>query len=91
MVDYEQDKIYFTPYYYVLKQMSRSMRPGDRVLGTAEPDDAELHVCAAEKQDGSYAVNILNEGEAEKQLKLQIEDYYAEITVPANSVETIMK
>lgn len=90
MVDYEQDKIYFTPYYYVLKQMSRSMRPGDRVLGTAEPDDAELHVCAAEKQDGSYAVNILNESEAEKQLKLQIEDYYAEITVPANSVETII-
>ena len=90
MVDYIQNKIYYTPYYYALKQFSRSMRPGDTVLGITEPADTDLHVCAVLKQDGSYALNMLNESETEKPFCLQIADYYAEIIVPANSVETII-
>jgi len=33
--------IYFTPYYYVLKQFSRSMRPGDTVLKVESPKTNE--------------------------------------------------
>jgi glucosylceramidase len=33
----QRPTIYFTPYYYVLKQFSRSMRPGDTVLGVQRP------------------------------------------------------
>jgi glucosylceramidase len=89
MVDYLNDELYFTPYYYVLKQFSRSMRPGDVVLGINEPTVNHLHVCAVAKQDGSYAVNILNTGD-ELTFPLQIGEYTADIHMPANAVKTII-
>ena len=92
MVDYANDIIYYTPYYYVLKQFSRSMRPGDVVLGVANnlsPLTDNLYLCAVAKQDGSYAINILNTGKAVT-FPLQIGDYVARITMPANAVETII-
>lgn len=93
MVDYANDILYFTPYYYVLKQFSRSMRPGDAVIKVKgerlEEKGSPLHVCAVAKQDGSVAVNILNTGEAVS-FPLQIGDYAANISMPANCVETII-
>ena len=92
MVDYENDILYYTPYYYVLKQFSRSMRPGDVVLGVHSPfadNLSPIHLCAVAKQDGSYAINILNTGEA-IHFPLQIGEYIADVAMPANSVETII-
>ena len=92
MVDYANDIIYYTPYYYVLKQFSRSMRPGDVVLGVHSPfadNLSPIHLCAVAKQDGSYAINILNTGEA-IHFPLQIGEYIADVAMPANSVETII-
>ena len=98
MVDYspmsndQSPILYFTPYYYVLKQFSRSMRPGDTVLGIQSPfsnDQSPLHLCATQAKDGSYAINILNTGEAIS-FPLQIGEYVATIDMPANSVETII-
>ena len=92
MIDYQNDIIYYTPYYYALKQFSRSMRPGDAVLRVENPyleQDEDLHVCASVNEQGEYAVNILNTGAA-RALPLQIGDYTAIIDVPANAVETII-
>ena len=92
MVDYQNDIIYYTPYYYVLKQFSRSMRPGDQVLRVKNPyllQGEDLHVCASVNEKGEYAVNILNTGGA-RLLPLQIGNYYARINVPENSVMTIV-
>ena len=98
MVDYspitnnQSPIIYFTPYYYALKQFSRSMRPGDTVLGISHQPSAvsnQIFVCAVEKEDGSIAVNILNTGEA-YDLPLQIGAYSALIPLPANCVETVI-
>ena len=89
MVDYANDDLYFTPYYYVLKQFSRSMRPGDVVLGVTNPSKGRIQLCAVAKQDGSYAINILNTGEA-IQFPLQLGEYIANIALPANCVETII-
>ena len=95
MVDYspitnhQSPILYFTPYYYVLKQFSRSMRPDDVVLGVTNPSDGRIQLCAVAKQDGSYAVNILNTGEAVT-FPLQIGEYTAQVKMPANSVETII-
>ena len=90
MVDYQNDRLYFTPYYYVLKQFSRSMRPGDTVLGIkTQTANQSLHVCAVSKPDGSIAVNILNTGAAVT-FPLQIGEYIADIAMPANCVETII-
>ena len=93
MVDYANDIIYFTPYYYVLKQFSRSMRPGDTVLGVQRPTTndqlQDVYLCATVNDKGEYAVNILNTGKAVK-FPLQIGGYVADIEMPANSVETII-
>ena len=89
MVDYRNDIIYFTPYYYVLKQFSRSMRPGDVVLAVSQPETANLYVCAVEKTDGSYAVNMLNKAAEPVAFNLQLGEYSASIEMPANSVQTV--
>ena len=98
MVDYspmtndQSPILYFTPYYYVLKQFSRSMRPGDTVLGIQYPISNiqyPIHLCATQSKDGSIAINILNTGEATT-FPLQIGEYVATIDMPANSVETII-
>lgn len=90
MIDYANDIIYFTPYYYVLKQFSRSMRPGDVVLGVSQPQGQEqIHLCAVRKADGSLAVNILNRSEQADDVRVQIGDYTATVPMPANSVKTL--
>ena len=90
MIDYENDIIYYTPYYYALKQLSRSLRPCDVVLGmTAPADKPYLHVCAVEKPDGSYSVNILNESDRPEDVRLQIGTYTAIVPMPANALKTL--
>lgn len=89
MVDYEKGIIYFTPYHYAFRHFSRSMRPGDVVLGVSEPTKEDLHVCAVKKADGSIAVNMLNKAEKPCSFTMQIADYNATINLPANCVETI--
>ena len=92
MVDYQNDIVYYTPYYYVLKQFSRSMRPGDKVLScqpSARPDMNQIFVCATLNEEGRIAVNILNTGDAVA-FPLQIGEYVAQVAMPANSVETIV-
>lgn len=98
MVDYQNDVIYYTPYYYVLKQFSRSMRPGDVALQVEYPATMktgsdcltqDIFLCAVEKTDGSYAINILNMGPATT-LPVQLGNHYAKVNLPASSVQTII-
>ncbi len=91
MVDYKNDIVYYTPYYYILKQFSRTMRPGDTVLGTTTdtPND-NIHICAVQKQDGQTAIQILNTANEPQDVRLQIGDNYADFQMPANAVQTII-
>jgi glucosylceramidase len=98
MIDYANDIIYYTPYYYVLKQFSRSMRPGDVALQVEYPqtmktgadcETQDIFLCAVEKADGSYAINILNMGPATT-LPIQLGNHYAKVKLPASSVQTII-
>ena len=90
MIDYQNDIIYYTPYYYVLKQFSRSMRPGDQVI-SCQPSAVCNHifVCATKNAEGRIAVNILNTGEAAT-VPLLVGEYTAKVEMPANAVETIL-
>ena len=90
MVDYQNDIVYFTPYYYALKQFSLSMRPGDIVLGVSDVEIEDVYMCAVQKQDGDIALNILNKNAHEVGFPVQIGDDFATITIPANAVETII-
>ena len=98
MIDYKNDIIYYTPYYYVLKQFSRSMRPGDVALQVNYPstmktgvdcESQDIFLCAVEKADGSYAINILNMG-PETTIPVQLGTHYANITLPTASIQTII-
>ena len=90
MIDYRNDIIYYTPYYYILKQFSRSMRPGDVVLSCLPSEISDqIFVCATKNGEGQIAVNILNTGEATT-FPLQVGEYTATVEMPANSVETIL-
>ena len=82
--------IYYTPYYYVLKQFSRTMRPGDVVVRVDAPAKDNIHICAVKKQDGSYAVQILNTALEPDRLTLALNNYEAEITIPASSLQTLI-
>lgn len=90
MVDYNNDIIYFTPYHYAFRHFSRSMRPGDKVVGVSMlKENPDLHVCAVKKADGSYAINMLNKAHEPQSFNLQLGEYFATIHLPANSIETI--
>ncbi len=90
MVDYQNDIIYFTPYHYAFRHFSRSMRPGDVVLGVSEiVNNPDLHVCAVKKQTGAFAINMLNKAQQPVSFNLQLGDWFATVHLPANCVETI--
>lgn len=90
MVDYKNHIIYYTPYYYVMKQLSRTIRPGDVVLGISQTGNPDLHILAVEKPDGAYGICMLNTAKEDYGFGLQLGSYSAHITAPANSVQTIV-
>ena len=59
----------------------------ERMLVGLEPDD--LHACATLNDDGLLSVHLLNTKKEAILFKLQIAEQYAEITIPANSVQTV--
>ena len=93
MIDTENKEIYFTPMYSVLKQLSRTIRPGDTAL-YATPMSGEnkdnLFVSATLNQKGEIAVNMLNIIKEPITFDLQLGEYAAKVTAPANSLQTII-
>lgn len=89
--------LYYTPYYYILKQFSRMIRPGDVALGVTETGNPDLFVSAVLKQNIEHSnhsgqkeivINILNKSKEPIVFPLTIGEYSADITAPANSVMT---
>ncbi|MEM6878551.1 MAG: glycoside hydrolase family 30 beta sandwich domain-containing protein [Bacteroidota bacterium] len=93
MINTETDEVYYTPVYYVLAQLSRSMRPGDQVLKTQKQTDGldsdALHACASINSEGLLSVQLLNTTKEAITYKLKIGDQFAEIEMDANSVQTV--
>jgi glucosylceramidase len=93
MIDTTTQQVYYTPIYYVLAQFSRTIRPGDKALRTRRtldglPPDA-LHACATINDDALVSVQLLNTTKDAIAYKLQIAKRYADVTIPANSVQTV--
>jgi glucosylceramidase len=93
MIDTTTQQVYYTPIYYVLAQFSRTIRPGDKVVRTHRAldglDPDALHACATINEDALLSVQLLNTTKEAIAYKLQIADRYANITIPANSVQTV--
>ncbi len=93
MIDTSSGHVYYTPIYDVLAQFSRTIRPGDhavqtkRELGGLESDD--LHACATINSEQLLSVQLLNTTKKAIRYQLQIADRFADISIPANSVQTV--
>ena len=93
MINTDTKDIYYTPVFYVLSQISKTIRPGDRAVQTHkhvdELDDDALHVCATINDKNLLSVQLLNTTKEAIQYNLQIGAQYAPITIAANSVQTV--
>lgn len=93
MIDTDTGAIHWTPVYWVLAQLSRTIRPGDRALRTSLVTGGEarggLHACATVGPGGMVAVQVLNTGTAPRTLALRIDGHTARIDAPANSLQTV--
>jgi len=92
-IDTTTQEVYYTPIYYVLAQFSRTIRPGDRAIRTHRALDGlgldALHACATINDDALVSVQVLNTTKEALAYKLQIGDRFADITIPANSLQTV--
>ena len=93
MIDTDSGHVYYTPVYYILSQLSRTIRPGDKaVLNSINRDgldDDALHACASINCQGLLSVQILNTTRQEIGLSLQIGAQHAPLTMEANALLTI--
>ena len=93
MIDTETDYVYYTPIYYVLAQFSKTIRPGDVAVQTNKLTESlgsdDLHTCATLSPENILSVQVLNTTKKPIDYKLQIGEQFAEITIAANSVQTV--
>ena len=93
MIDTETQQVYYTPIFHILSQFSRTIRPGDKAVqtkkDTAELGEDDLHTCATLNDDGMLSVQLLNTTAKPIIYNLQIGAKYAEVTIAANSVQTV--
>jgi glucosylceramidase len=93
MIDTTTQEVYYTPIYYVLAQFSRTIRPGDKAVRTHRTldglDPDALHACATINGDALVSVQLLNTTKEAIAYELQIADHHADVTIPANSVQTV--
>ena len=93
MIDTATQDVYYTPIFHVLAQFSRTIRPGDkavrteRTLGGLGPDD--LHAAATINADRLLSVQLLNTTKEAIPYDLAISGRHAQLTIPANSVQTV--
>jgi glucosylceramidase len=93
MIDTSTQEVYYTPIYYVLAQFSRTIRPGDRAVRTRRALDGldadALHACATINDRSLLSVQLLNTTKKVIAYKLQIAGSHADLTIPANSLQTV--
>ncbi len=93
MIDTETGEVYYTPIYHVLSQFSRTIRPGDKALQVNTQldglDSDALHASAAISKNNLVSTQLLNTTKAAISFSLQIGEQFVEVSIPANSVQTI--
>jgi glucosylceramidase len=93
MIDTQTQQVYFTPIFYVLAQLSRTIRPGDRAVATTKTlaglETDALHACATINSANILSVQVLNTTKNPIEYQLQIGQQHADVTIPANSVQTV--
>lgn len=93
MIDTETGEVYYTPIYHVLSQFSKTIRPGDKALQVETQlnglDSDALHASSAISKSNLVSIQLLNTTKAPINFSLQIGEQFVEVSMPANSVQTI--
>ncbi|MDR9417377.1 glycoside hydrolase family 30 beta sandwich domain-containing protein [Gracilimonas sp.] len=89
IVDPDADEVYYTPLYYTMSHFSRYIRPGAVRIGHEISDD-ELMLTAAQNPDGSIAVVLLNQGEAQKGIELDLNGQKASFEIQGKAIQTVV-
>lgn len=93
MIDTASGDVYYTPIYYVLAQLSRTIRPGDLAVQTRKLlsglDSDALHASASVSADGLLSVQILNTTKLPIDIALSIGGQYASLPIDANTLQTV--
>ncbi len=93
MIDTSSGYVYYTPIFYILAQLSRTIRPGDRAVQTkilALNDVKEnVYACATINDGGLLSIQILNTSKQPVDYSLQLGQQYASAVIDANALQTI--
>ena len=93
MIDTETKYVYYTPVFYVLAQLSQTIRPGDLAVQTYQMkgnlNNDDLHACATINKQNVLSVQLLNTTKNDIVYHLQINDQFVKITLDANSIQTV--
>lgn len=93
MIDVNKGDIYYTPIYDVLKQFSRTIRPGDQAVQTSiqrqQLDADAIHASATINSKNLLSVQILNTTKHPIQYQMQIDNHMAGISIEANAIQTV--
>jgi glucosylceramidase len=93
MIDTRSKRVYYTPIYTILAQFSRTIRPGDKAVQTqiklAALNTDALHACATINNRNLLSIQMLNTTKNAIKAMLQIGEQFAELNLPANSVQTV--
>ncbi len=93
MIDTDNANVYYTPIFYILSQLSKTIRPGDSMVVTnssllKEASDS-LYSCASINDTDLLTIQILNTLKINQNCSLQIGNQFADINVSPNSLQTI--
>ncbi len=89
IVNLEKDEVYMTPIYYTMVHFSKYIRPGAVRIGMEKKDDS-IFTTACENPDGSIAVVVFNQHEADKDFSLSLEEKSIKIKISAQAIQTIV-
>lgn len=90
MVDTDSKQLYYTPYYYALKQISNTLRPGDTIYTVSGKENTPLYGIASVNPQGKLAVQLYNQSDQPYTTSLTIGKWQASITIPAKALLTLV-
>ena len=93
MIDVDSSYVYYTPIFYILSQLSKTIRPGDKMvrceLEGSENLNDNVYSCSSINEKNELTVQMLNTEKQNKSISLQIGSQNASLTLTANSLSTI--
>ncbi|SNT34601.1 glucosylceramidase [Ekhidna lutea] len=89
IVDPDQDEVYFTPLYYVMKHFSRHIRPGAVKIGIEISND-ELMATAVKNPDGTIAVVVLNMSDNDKGFTINLDGKASTVSIQKKALQSIL-